>query len=327
VEGDRRIAESSGPRKKEWKTLSIPFFENRLKQAVFTRLRYQLGLKDHLILPEFGLLRLRRELNRLFKSGLVAGTELEQYRSLLHPPVPQDPGLRRRVQQPAPGFVLKIDQLDTLSLRAGERLSLDVCFFGQGIHLIKSFSLLLEALGQIGLLESRGRFQLVRIENACDPGFPALWDSGDIDLTPQILDLSELYSLPPPSEVRLQFITPARLMQNGRPLFRPGFIDIFPFLLRRVTGMCAAWADLEDALDVDLLFERAAGLSCRTHRLCWQDWRPLDEKGEVGGLMGALVLAGEELLDLWPLLKIGELFGLGKGAAFGAGRYQLSGPT
>ncbi|WP_020676555.1 CRISPR system precrRNA processing endoribonuclease RAMP protein Cas6 [Geopsychrobacter electrodiphilus] len=298
--------------------------ENILHRAEYTLLGYKLRLLEDFELPAYGLLRLRRELNRLLNTGLIVDAEREELRQLLHPPRALDSEILRRTQQPAPGFVLQIDQLKAVSYEPGDMLSLNVCFFGRGIGQIKVFSGLLEILGEIGLTLNRGRFYLDSIENNCNLQSLPLWRSGPYLLTPQLLDLAELFVTHIPQKITLEFLTPARLLKNGRPLFKPDFTEVFPFLLRRVTGMCAIWAEVEDVFDVELLIQQAARVRTLANRFFWQDWRSLDRKEEVGGLMGKLTLEGDELLDLWPVLKIGELLGLGKGAAFGAGRYRLS---
>ncbi|MCF6179234.1 MAG: CRISPR system precrRNA processing endoribonuclease RAMP protein Cas6 [Geopsychrobacter sp.] len=301
-----------------------PRLEKRLRLAEYVSLRYLLRLQDDLNLPAFALIRLRRELMGLLKSDLFDRPQRERYRTLLLPALPVDPLLRRRVQRPAPAFIIRPMRVESIRLAAGDLLPLEVCFFGQGIGQIAVFSQLLQSLGEIGLFARRGRFSLDAIEGAGSvPGGPPLWTTGSFELTPRIYDLSQLFSPSVPSEIQLHFDSPARLLRQGRPLFKADFPEVFPFLLRRVTGMCAIWAELEELFDVDLLLECAGRVRVTENSLNWCDWRSLAKKGQVGGLLGTLTLEGSVLLVLWPILTIGALFGLGKGAAFGAGRYRL----
>lgn len=298
--------------------------EKNLHRAEYVRLRYQLRLKEDLLLPPYALLRLRREFNRLIKGDMTDIVAHDQFKHLLRPPLPIDPALLRRVQQPSPGFILQVNQLQKQQLSTGDLLPLTVCFFGRGIMQVETFSYLLENLGQVGLSGSAGRFSLESIEDCIDlDAAEPLWRGGSFMLTPRINDLSFADTSAAPSSVAFELLTPARLLRNNRPMFKSGFTEIFPFILRRVTGMLAAWADLEDVFDVRYLLDCSRKLVESDSRFSWKDWHPLDNNDSAGGLIGSVALSGAELGSVWPLLKIGEQFGLGKGAAYGAGRYRL----
>lgn len=298
--------------------------EKYMRQVDYTLLRYRLRFEEDFYLPAYALLRLRRELTRVVKSGRHKNLCHAESKDLLQPPLPTDPGLLRRVQQPAPGFILHIDRLQSQRFCAGESQSLTVCFFARGKFQVESFTRLLEALGPVGLFCNTGRFQLESIEDASAlSGNQEIWSGGPFPITATISDLTLQLESFSAESVTLELLTPARLLSNSRPLFRPDFVDIFPFILRRVTGMLAAWAELEEVFDVSYLLECAARLVVADNRLKWQDWRPMQKHEEVGGVCGSVLLSGSELTEIWPILRLGELFGIGKGAAFGAGRYRL----
>lgn len=296
-------------------------WHNRLQQVDWVCLTYRLRLTEALVLPEWALLRLRREL------AAVARTFPHQgYSLLLRPPLPDDPQLLRQVQQPSPGFILNIDQSAARTFFESERIILTVCFVGLAITQVSLFSQFLADLGQIGLYCHRGRYVLEQIDSATAPGhFIPIWQSGPLNLTPRIFALSEMIDDSPPPVVHFEFCTPARLLKQGKPLFRATFAEIFPFILRRVTSLLAVWGQVEQLFDPDELQRVACRLSCCNNHLAWHDWRPLGPHEEAGGLHGSLHLHGEGLDSLWPVLRLGELFGVGKSAAFGAGRYILSG--
>lgn len=299
--------------------------EKKLRRADYTFLHYRIRFDEDFLLPAYALLRLRRELSRVLTYNLNDAWSHSDFASLLQPTLPTDPVLLRRVQQPAPGFILRIDSLLPQKYVAGDQLTLHVCFFARGMLLVEPFTRLLETLGPVGLCRKAGRFHLESIDE--DSGQSAdreLWSGGSFSIAPTILDLSQYLEPFSGSSVKLEFMTPARLLKKSRPLFRSGFEEIFPFILRRVTGMLAVWADLEDVFNKDHLLECAATIVESDNRLHWQDWRPLLKHEEAGGLSGSVILGGSELGELWPLLVIGEIFGIGKGAAFGAGRYRLN---
>ncbi|NIQ08898.1 MAG: CRISPR system precrRNA processing endoribonuclease RAMP protein Cas6, partial [Gammaproteobacteria bacterium] len=56
----------------------------------------------------------------------------------------------------------------------------------------------------------------------------------------------------------------------------------------------------------------------------WQDWRNLGKQGmAVGGFVGEIVLDNHDLEDIFWVLAVISLFGVGKGATYGAGQVKL----
>lgn len=304
--------------------MDVGQLQKKLATAEYLQLCYRLRFEEDVLLPPFALLRLRREFTRVIKSGMFLTEDVSDFRTLLQPPLPVDPGVLRRVQQPSPGFVLQIEQLQKQVFRRGESLDLAVVFAGQGIFQTGIFSRLLSTLGKVGIYGCAGRFELETIESSNLGSVPdTLWTSGPFLLIPQVFDLAPVVSAGVPEAVTLEFLTPARLLVKSRPLFNASFKEIFPFVLRRVTAMLAAWMYLEDVFEIRYLLDSAMQITESELQLHWQDWRPLDKKDEAGGLTGSVRLEGPELIDLWPVLKLGEIWGIGKGAAYGAGRYRL----
>jgi CRISPR/Cas system endoribonuclease Cas6 (RAMP superfamily) len=46
----------------------------------------------------------------------------------------------------------------------------------------------------------------------------------------------------------------------------------------------------------------------------------------LDGLVGTIAFEGDAVEELWPLLLAGEVLHVGKGTAFGCGRYELTAP-
>jgi CRISPR/Cas system endoribonuclease Cas6 (RAMP superfamily) len=69
-------------------------------------------------------------------------------------------------------------------------------------------------------------------------------------------------------------------------------------------------------------------VATRSAELRWVDWERYsarqDTRMTLGGFMGTATFAGE--LDVFmPLLRLGEVVHVGKGTAFGLGKYRLTG--
>ena len=123
--------------------------------------------------------------------------------------------------------------------------------------------------------------------------------------------------------VTLEFITPLRLLAGGRLLRRPSFVQLFPFLLRRVTSLLYSHCDLEPGADPALLLQTARTCRATWRELHWCDWRETGGQELVGGLLGRVELDGPELNSLLWVLLLATLAGAGKGATYGAGRSRL----
>ena len=242
-----------------------------------------------------------------------------------------DPVLRSQIQKPSPALVVSPDASCHGLIEPGARIVLPVLFVGSGLTALNSFIRLLQALGPLGLYHGAGEFELEGIEAEDASGVRAmLRQRGDLEtaLAPPISDLGWWLGRQQcgMETLSLKLVSPLRLISRGRPLFKASFAELFPFVLRRVTGMLASHAGIEAIMNPAALIRMAADLKVVDNRLYWQDWRALQIAGgeqQFGGLMGKLTLAGPALSELVWLLQLGSLFNVGKGAPYGAGQYQL----
>ncbi len=97
-------------------------------------------------------------------------------------------------------------------------------------------------------------------------------------------------------------------------------------MLRRATSMLYAHSGIEVLDDPSDLLALVRGLRVVESKLSWHDWRPLagSQGLVVGGFMGEMVLEGQSLDEVFWVFAVASLFGIGKGATYGAGRFVLS---
>ena len=303
-----------------------------LEQVEYAKLYFHLEIKNYFDLPPLGLLQLRRELfQALTPLELHDRSAWMDLQRLLRPELSQDPILRGQIQKPSPAMVVSPDAVCHGLIEPGMRVVLPVLFVGSGVTAINSFIRLLQALGLLGLYHGAGEFELEGIEAEDASGLRAmLWQRGDpeTELAPPISDLGWWLGRQQcgMETLSLKLISPLRLISRRRPLFKASFAELFPFVLRRVTGMLASHAGIETIRTPAALIRIAADVEVVDNRFYWQDWRALQIAGgeqQFGGLMGKLTLAGPALSELVWLLQLGSLFNVGKGAPYGAGQYQL----
>lgn len=256
------------------------------------------------------------------------GMESAQWEALFQPSVSTDPVARRRHQKPAPAYVMTIPIRDETALDAGDHLACEVLFLGTGIPLIHVFLFSLNHLGRLGLVAGEGRFEVSEVFARAGDGTEAkVWSHGQSVeplACPVIPATWLLMEESPGSALTLNFVTPARLLVDGRPLRKPRFKQIFPFMLRRVTSMFNAHCGFEAPQDLPRLVELAARVEELETDLDWCDWRTIDRSGlSVGGFIGGLTLAGAELDELFWVIAAASYFGIGKAASYGAGQIEL----
>ncbi len=97
-------------------------------------------------------------------------------------------------------------------------------------------------------------------------------------------------------------------------------------LLRRLSSLAYFHHGWELDLDFTGLIERAAGVRLVEDNTRWVNWERYssrqDSKMNLGGVVGTVVYEGD-LDEFIPLLRLGELVHVGKGAVFGMGKYEM----
>ncbi|TLM65252.1 MAG: CRISPR system precrRNA processing endoribonuclease RAMP protein Cas6 [Deltaproteobacteria bacterium] len=307
-----------------------PVFPAQLATAEFALIRFGLDLLSPCRLVPADLLSLRPPLLRA-----AGGLAPARRNGLLNPRPSSDPVAVRRYQKPAPPFVLRPEPRQAGDYLEGDRLDLEVLFLGTGTLAIGDLLAMLQTLGEDGLTpDGGGRFEVAQVDGlGADGTWRRLWRStrpGD-EPVPELLLLDHWLDRhwPAPGGVVLELLTPARLVSGGRVLRRPQFRQLFPFLLRRVTSMLHAHCGLEPVDEPARLLETAAAVEAAWLDCRWLDWRTPAAGGDaelVGGCLGRLSLAGEGLEELLWIVLLATLFGIGKGAAYGAGRCVLLPP-
>lgn len=311
----------------------IPDWPAELHGADYCRLQFSLDFNSACELRPGSMLRLRRPLRTAARRAFGHSGEdgVLRMNRLFDPELSFDPVAVKKFQKPAPPFVITSDHVAGRAIEVGDRLDLEVLFLGTGVSLIHDFLECLIALGQIGLEQGEGRFEVSEVKcPGIAGGNRTVWLQTDAgrEIVPNIHCLATYLKddLLVHTDVRLEFVTPTRLMRGGRPLRAPGIDKLLPFMLRRVTSMLNAHCGLEVCDDPQWLLNSASHLETVAKEWLWQDWREIgqaDSNESVGGVIGRIELAGPEIGQLLWVFRLAALFGIGKGAAYGAGRFRV----
>jgi len=255
---------------------------------------------------------------------------LRRLDGLFLPGLSDDPVARRRYQKPAPGFVVSIPVAGTRSLDAGDRLDLHILFIGTCISSLADFLGSLIQLGRQGLIDGQGCFHVTAVysQEAEQTEYPAWRQSDPLEtLSAVVRPMNWLLHKPSIARsITLSFLTPTRLLTDRRPIRRPSFVQLFPFMLRRVTSMLYTYAGVEIGDDPARFLVLAGSLQEEETCFEWCDWRTLPgrQAQKLGGFVGKMRLAGPAMEELYWILALASLLGIGKSATYGAGAFSVS---
>ncbi|MGK2908007.1 MAG: CRISPR system precrRNA processing endoribonuclease RAMP protein Cas6 [Desulfuromonadales bacterium] len=310
----------------------IPVWPEGLQHVDVVKARFVLDFLSPCQLLPADLLAVGRVQRLAGKEMLDARDDVaaQQWRSLFQPALSDDPVARRKFQKPAPAYVVTMPIMQKKLFDAGETLELEVLFLGIGITQIHAFLRNLIQLGRLGLAAGEGRFAVTKVFSR-EPGQSEglAWQGNEPPeaLACSVMPLTWLLQTERiERRLVIRFITPTRLMVDGKPLRKPRFKQVFPFMLRRTTSMLYAHGGIELLEDPAYLLEQVNELNVVETRLHWQDWRPLGGRQgmTVGGFLGEMTLHGQTLEESYWVFAVASLLGIGKGATYGAGRFLLS---
>lgn len=304
-----------------------PVYPSGLADAEMALVRFDLDLLEPCTLHLDDLLGLRQRLHR-------AADHLPSSKraTIFDPPLSSDPASVRRYQKPAPSFVIRSVESLAGEHLDGDSLQLEIFFLGTGVLIISDFLTILQNLGRRGLIAGGGYFEISSARcQGTDGKWRCLWrhNQPSMELTPDLQRLDQWLdrNWPKTSPLQFELMTPARLVAGGRVLRRPRFTQLFRFMLRRVSSMLYAHCAIELDDEPVSLLSAADQVEGEWLTGRWIDWREIDaggKGGSVGGVTGQLQFAGPALDELLWVVLLATLFGIGRGATYGAGGCRLS---
>ncbi|ABB32619.1 protein of unknown function, DUF2276-containing [Geobacter metallireducens GS-15] len=123
-------------------------------------------------------------------------------------------------------------------------------------------------------------------------------------------------------DVTLRLLTPLKIMQDGRPSRTFSFPLLMRTLIRRISSLASYYCDDEILVDFRWLASLCETVTVSGSSIQWVEWGGGKQGRKLAGLTGEAVLSSvpEEFI---PFLLLGEFLNVGKGAAFGLGRFSI----
>ncbi len=227
--------------------------------------------------------------------------------------------LKRYVSIPRP-FAIRPRQ-------EGDRVIVELLLIGNAVEMLPFFVLTFIELGKNGLGKHQIPFMVQSVTTWDGEKIYASGnDNGPLRVGPLILSIS-------PGErhtgtVTLRFVSPLVLRKEGKIISYFDTRAFFTTLLRRITN-CNAFYGLDRDLEVD----PAPYLAAADAMTCETDMRPLrqqrvstrqQQRIDYSGLVGSVKLHGD-IGTVLPLLRAGEVLGVGKNTVFGQGVFRVGG--
>ncbi|MDF9408715.1 CRISPR system precrRNA processing endoribonuclease RAMP protein Cas6 [Pelotomaculum isophthalicicum JI] len=318
-------------------------------QKNFTIAKYEVSVEagDHgLSLPAYKGSTLRGGFGNAFKRISCSMREKECRSCLLKlncpyayifetAPPPGSEALRNYENVPRP-FIIEPPLESKTDYRPGEKLRFNLILIGNAINYLPYFIVAFRELGEMGIGRMRKKYRLaeIRAVNPINHESEIVYHVGDqlvrnVNLTLQsdigkIMDGSN--GILGIQQVCLEFQTMTRIKFEEKFVQRVEFHILIRNLLRRLSSLAYFHHDWELDLDFAGLIERAAEVRLIKNDTRWVDWERYSSRQEnkmnLGGVVGRVEYEGD-LGEFMPLLRLGELVHVGKGAVFGMGKFII----
>lgn len=250
-------------------------------------------------------------------------------------PPPGSDALRNYENIPRP-FVLEPPPETRIRYGPGEKICFNQILIGRATGYLPYFIVAFRELGEMGIGRGRKKYRLaeIRAVNPVSNESEVVYRKENqlvrnVNLALQsdiINEMNELGDLNATGSVVLEFQTMTRVKFEENFSRRLEFHMLIRSLLRRLSSL----AYFHHGWDLDLeftgLIDRAAEVRIIEDSTRWVDWERYssrqDSKMNLGGLVGRVTYQGPVAVFM-PLLKLGELVHVGKGAVFGMGKYII----
>lgn len=247
-------------------------------------------------------------------------------------------------------FVIEPPLEDKETYQPGDELNFDLILVGKAIDYLPYFIFTFEEMGRSGIGRGRGRYRLEKVLCIADANDtsreqPVLYDGQTRlfynrclvrNFKDHVLNEARAIRESPllrsadnraSAQITLRFLTPTRIKYKDRLTSDIDFEIVMRNLLRRLSLLSEVHCDEKLNLDYRKLISDARD-SVRTvsSNLRWYDWERYSQRQQtrlkMGGFRGEITFEGR-LEDFLPFLVLGKYLHIGKGTAYGLGKYEI----
>jgi hypothetical protein len=244
-----------------------------------------------------------------------------------HDALPPHAEARKYPFAPHP-FVLIPPLEDRRVYRDGDPFSFHLTLVGRAQDYLPYVIYVFDEIGRRGIGSHRGRYHFNAVEWFDGKGGTLpVYDGGQKILLNAYASTSLRLPTLQGGRITLLFTTPVRMKSERRLTDHLSFGILVRNLLRRFSSLAYFHCGCELDLDYRGVIEQADAVMTVEDKTRWMDWERYSSRQEtkikMGGLVGEISFEGEGIEEFLSLLALGEYLHVGKGTAFGLGRYTI----
>ncbi len=262
------------------------------------------------------------------RDGVCSGCHLKYdcaYSIVFESPVPNNSDLSIKYPNAPHPFVFKFPLGGVINKE--DCFELQFTLFGNAIPLLQYFIYAIIEQGKRGLGRDRLTFDLIEVTD--ETGF-VVYDRSEsiISTNVNILEVPCLGTKPPEGSksINLNFLSPCKLSHKGRISARFEPRAVAGNILRKYSMMNANYDNNKIDIDFKLWADKSSEVEIESdktipvHIKRWSNRQ--NRKMSFYGFQGSIKIKNCSC-SLWQLLKIGQLFHVGKASAFGFGIIEI----
>jgi len=311
-----------------------------LKKITFSTFTFHLRATTKLHLPPYKGSTLRGAFGITFKDIVCAVSHKDcniciirltcPYSYIFDTPVPDDSKRMRKYQRIPHPFIVEPPLDKEVIFESGSSLTFGLTLIGKTIDYLPYFIYTFDCIGkEKGIGKGRGKFEIARVTWIDSAGDEKLVYDGDKKVlisSQHPLTINDFSIFQNSGPIILSYLTPVRITYNNHLYSGIEFHVVIRNLLRRLSNLAYFHCGRELNVDFKQLIEKSKQIKTKSADIRWYDWERYsvrqDTKMKMGGVVGKIEYEGN-LTEFLPLLKLGEIVHIGKGTAFGLGRYKL----
>ncbi|MCX8014624.1 MAG: CRISPR system precrRNA processing endoribonuclease RAMP protein Cas6, partial [candidate division WOR-3 bacterium] len=246
------------------------------------------------------------------------------YAYIFETPRPEDSKIMRKYESIPRPFIFEPALNNKQVYLQDEKFAFKLTLIGKAIDYLPYFIYALDEMGKNGLGKNRGKLELISVKQ----GSRTIYDGKDKkiknEIKPKQLKLTNAKK--PVSKIKIKFLTPFRIIYEGKVVQHLDFHILIRSLLRRIGLLSYFHSDTPYDIDFTNLISKAGEVRILHSDLTLQDQYRYSTRQHqripIQGMIGEITYQGN-LTDFIPYLKIGEMLHIGKGTVFGMGKYNL----
>jgi hypothetical protein len=233
----------------------------------------------------------------------------------------------KRHQKPPLPFVFDLPLLPSPPNKGCE-IEIGLALAGTSINYVAQYVAAVRTLFSMRSVGRKVSGKIIRVESqgCSDARNCIMKDDGNVSLdnvaTISGRDLLEMNTLDP-GRIKLTLLTPMRIIREGVPIREFSCSNFLRSLLRRISSLTYYYYSCGHDFDYKRLAAASSMIEVVENNFHWFDQQKSHGTERLSGIVGSGYLEGRLEAEFQIFLLLGEYFHVGKGAAFGLGRYRI----